>query len=157
MSASFGSNSNGAFLLSNGVLLPLSSSILILILSIVGHSKSAGIRSTISNLSMLAVPSFVIAMTTSILVLALAGTVGGLISLIIEVSTTLNFWSCCAILPLIISILVLMVWFFCACYGWLVLVFPTFKLFPMWAFVLLMFIMSIGNQFWKLFFSDRYE
>ena len=62
-----------------------------------------------------------------------------------------------AILPLIISILVLMVWFFCACYGWLVLVFPTFKLFPMWAFVLLMFIMSIGNQFWKLFFSDRYE
>lgn len=39
----------------------------------------------------------------------------------------------------------LLIWFYCACHGWLVLVFPAFAAFPRWAFVLLLFMFSISK------------
>ena len=45
-----------------------------------------------------------------------------------------------------IIVSVLSVWFFCACHGWLILAFPAFYIFPKWAFVLLMFILSSGSR-----------
>jgi hypothetical protein len=44
-----------------------------------------------------------------------------------------------AILAIAAVVLGLLIWFYCACYGWLVLVFPAFAAFPRWAFVLLLF------------------
>jgi ABC-type multidrug transport system permease subunit len=44
-----------------------------------------------------------------------------------------------AILAIAAVVVGLLIWFYCACYGWLVLVFPAFAAFPRWAFVLLLF------------------
>lgn len=48
------------------------------------------------------------------------------------------------IVVLALALLGLIIWFYCACYGWLVLVYPAFAAFPRWAFVLLIFI--LGNK-----------
>ena len=44
------------------------------------------------------------------------------------------------LLGFVLLMIGLSIWFFCACHGWLVLVYPAFAAFPRWAFVLLMFI-----------------
>jgi hypothetical protein len=44
--------------------------------------------------------------------------------------------ACIALAAVVIGLLI---WFYCAVYGWLVLVFPAFAAFPRWAFVLLLF------------------
>ncbi len=36
-------------------------------------------------------------------------------------------------------------WFFLTCHGWMVLAFPTFEVFPRWAFVLLLFLICSGG------------
>lgn len=48
-------------------------------------------------------------------------------------------------LVIVIALLVLLGWFFCCCYNWLVIAFPTFVAFPKWAFVLLMFLLGSGG------------
>mgnify|MGYP005640462145 CR=1 FL=1 len=47
-----------------------------------------------------------------------------------------------SLILLLLVVLGLLIWFFCACHGWLVLVFPAFAAFPRWAFVLLMFMFT---------------
>lgn len=44
-------------------------------------------------------------------------------------------------IALVVGIIALEIWFFCACYGWFVLVHPPLAAFPRWAFVLLMFML----------------
>ena len=45
-------------------------------------------------------------------------------------------------IALLIILLGMFIWFYCACHGWLVLVWPSFAAFPRWAFVLLMFLFT---------------
>lgn len=46
------------------------------------------------------------------------------------------------VIALLVAVFGLLIWFYCACYGWLVLVYPALAAFPRWAFVLLMFIFT---------------
>ena len=43
---------------------------------------------------------------------------------------------------LLIVLIGLSIWFFCACHGWIVVIYPAFAAFPRWAFVLLMFMFT---------------
>jgi UDP-N-acetylmuramyl pentapeptide phosphotransferase/UDP-N-acetylglucosamine-1-phosphate transferase len=46
----------------------------------------------------------------------------------------------------VIIAITLLLWFFSACYNWMVMAFPTFEVFPRWAFILLMFFFTSGGS-----------
>jgi len=47
---------------------------------------------------------------------------------------------------LTILLLSIILWFFLSCYAWMVAAFPTFNVFPRWAFILLLFLMTVGKS-----------
>lgn len=53
------------------------------------------------------------------------------------------------VLGIIVLVLALLwaIWtFFFCCYGWMVLAFPSFEVFPRWAFVLLLCMFTAGSK-----------
>lgn len=50
------------------------------------------------------------------------------------------------IILLAVVLIGLIIWFYCACHGWLVAVYPPFAAFPKWAFVVLMFLITSNSS-----------